>query len=31
MRVSVVNWRTDDSDVARAIEATRRVLAEARI
>jgi glutamate/tyrosine decarboxylase-like PLP-dependent enzyme len=29
MRVSVVNWRTSDSDVARAIEATRRVLAGA--
>jgi glutamate/tyrosine decarboxylase-like PLP-dependent enzyme len=27
MRVSVVNWRTNDSDVARTIEATRRVLA----
>jgi aromatic-L-amino-acid decarboxylase len=29
MRVSVVNWRTNDSDVARTIEATRRVLAAA--
>ncbi|HEX7979552.1 MAG TPA: pyridoxal-dependent decarboxylase [Gemmatimonadaceae bacterium] len=29
MRVSVVNWRTSDSDVARAIEATRHVLAGA--
>jgi len=29
MRVSVVNWRTNDSDVARTIEATRRVLAGA--
>jgi aromatic-L-amino-acid decarboxylase len=29
MRVSVVNWRTSDSDVARTIEATRRVLADA--
>jgi glutamate/tyrosine decarboxylase-like PLP-dependent enzyme len=28
MRVSVVNWRTTDSDVARAIAAARRVLAE---
>ena len=28
MRVSVVNWRTNDSDVARTITATRRVLAE---
>ena len=28
MRVSVVNWRTNDSDVARTIEATRRVLAQ---
>jgi glutamate/tyrosine decarboxylase-like PLP-dependent enzyme len=27
MRVSVVNWRTSDSDVARTIEAARRVLA----
>jgi glutamate/tyrosine decarboxylase-like PLP-dependent enzyme len=27
MRVSVVNWRTNDGDVARTIEATRRVLA----
>jgi glutamate/tyrosine decarboxylase-like PLP-dependent enzyme len=27
MRVSVVNWRTNDSDVARTIEAARRVLA----
>jgi len=26
MRVSVVNWRTNDSDVARTIEAARRVL-----
>jgi glutamate/tyrosine decarboxylase-like PLP-dependent enzyme len=29
MRVSVVNWRTNDSDVARTIEAARRVLAGA--
>jgi aromatic-L-amino-acid decarboxylase len=29
MRVSVVNWRTNDSDVARTIEAVRRVLAAA--
>ena len=29
MRVSVVNWRTNDSDVARTIEAARHVLAEA--
>ena len=29
MRVSVVNWRTNDSDVARTIEVTRRVLAGA--
>ena len=28
MRVSVVNWRTSDADVARTIEATRRVLGE---
>ncbi len=28
MRVSVVNWRTDESDVTRTIEAVRRVLAE---
>ena len=28
MRVSVVNWRTNESDVARTIEAVRRVLAE---
>ena len=27
MRVSVVNWRTNESDVARTIEAARRVLA----
>jgi hypothetical protein len=27
MRVSVVNWRTNDRDVARTIEAARRVLA----
>ena len=27
MRVSVVNWRTNDADVARTIEAVRRVLA----
>jgi glutamate/tyrosine decarboxylase-like PLP-dependent enzyme len=27
MRVSVVNWRTSEGDVARAIEATRRALA----
>jgi aromatic-L-amino-acid decarboxylase len=29
MRVSVVNWRTNDSDVARTIEAARRALAGA--
>jgi glutamate/tyrosine decarboxylase-like PLP-dependent enzyme len=29
MRVSVVNWRTSDSDVARTIEAARHVLAAA--
>jgi hypothetical protein len=29
MRVSVVNWRTNDSDVARTIEAARGVLAGA--
>lgn len=28
MRVSVVSWRTSDADVARTIEATRRVLGE---
>ena len=28
MRVSVVNWRTNDHDVARTIEAVRRVLAD---
>ena len=28
MRVSVVNWRTSDADVARTIEAARRVLGE---
>jgi glutamate/tyrosine decarboxylase-like PLP-dependent enzyme len=27
MRISVVNWRTNDSDVARTIDAARRVLA----
>jgi glutamate/tyrosine decarboxylase-like PLP-dependent enzyme len=29
MRVSVVNWRTSDADVARTIDAVRRVLAAA--
>jgi hypothetical protein len=29
MRVSVVNWRTNESDVARTIEAAHRVLADA--
>jgi hypothetical protein len=29
MRVSVVNWRTSDADVARTIDAVRRVLASA--
>jgi hypothetical protein len=29
MRVSVVNWRTTDDDVARAIEAARRGIASA--
>jgi glutamate/tyrosine decarboxylase-like PLP-dependent enzyme len=28
MRVSVVNWRTNDADVERTIDATRRVLAQ---
>jgi hypothetical protein len=28
MRVSVVNWRTNEGDVARTIEAARRVLGE---
>jgi hypothetical protein len=28
MRVSVVSWRTSDADVARTIEAVRRVLDE---
>jgi hypothetical protein len=28
MRVSVVNWRTNDADVARTIGAVRRVLDE---
>jgi hypothetical protein len=30
MRVSVVNWRTSDADVARTIDAARRVLEELR-
>jgi hypothetical protein len=30
MRVSVVNWRTNEHDVARTIEAVRRVLDEMR-
>lgn len=30
MRVSVVNWRTNDSDVARTIEAARHALAQTR-
>jgi glutamate/tyrosine decarboxylase-like PLP-dependent enzyme len=30
MRVSVVNWRTSDSDVARTIDAARRVLEQAK-
>jgi hypothetical protein len=30
MRVSVVNWRTSDSDVVRTIEAVRHVLAQGR-
>jgi len=28
MRVSVVSWRTSDADVARTVEAVRRVLGE---
>jgi glutamate/tyrosine decarboxylase-like PLP-dependent enzyme len=31
MRVSVVNWRTNSRDVERAIEATRTVLAQAKL
>ena len=30
MRVSVVNWRTSDSDVARTIDAARRALVQAK-
>ena len=30
MRISVINWRTTESDVARAIEAARRAVASER-